>query len=103
MLNFFKIKKAYSTTLWEPQQPQTVPVPSTTIILLCDYYVVHLHFSCNPISLNDYNAIWTLFIIQLQHIFLSLSFTQTVLAFNAHFSGLDVSMFWEDHPDQNLN
>lgn len=36
---------------------QTLPVPSMTSILLCYYYVVHLHFSSNPITPDDYNAI----------------------------------------------
>lgn len=31
--------------------------PINNIILLCYYYVVHLHFSFNPITLDDYNVI----------------------------------------------
>lgn len=72
-----------------------------TSILLCYYYVVHLHFFTNPTTLDGYNAIWTLFIVQLKD--KSLRLKHAMLALKAPFYGSEVSSFCGDHRDRELN
>lgn len=76
---------------------QTSPVPSMTSVLLsihffiCYYYVIYMHFSSNPVTPDEYNAIKTCFIIQLKDI--SLSRKHSMLALKAPLHGSEVSAF----------
>lgn len=58
-------------------------------------------FSLIQLALDEYNAIWTLFIIQLQAI--SVTLEHALLGLNAPLYGREVSVPRGDHRDRELN
>lgn len=86
---------------------QTLSIPPITnrlfsIHFCIRYYsVVCLHFSPNPVTRGDYNAIKTLFIIQLLNI--SVSLKHATLVLKAPLYGSEISPFCGDHCDWELN